>query len=582
MWWVSNPQRLAKERDELAKLVEDCAEVRILRWQVRDNLGLAVEAEVAVGDAWQPLTLTYPEFFPSTAPEVTPTDGVRLSGHQYGQGGELCLEIRPDNWEPAFTGAMMLASAVKLLRGEAAGPGAPPLPSAHASTLGQRARGRMCRFLLSPDVVEQLAAMGDNTALPLTASEQFVRDGAQFLARVRSVGSGESAWRDATVGEAGCALPGFLVRVPDLAALPAIRSVAEAEAALAGVGNDDLVRSLRDPENATALVIGDGSSARFWSVFTHDGQRQLLLYLTIDMLDDRSSRLPSSYSVLPGKRIGLVGCGSLGSKIAGSLARAGVNSFVLVDDDIVTLGTLVRQDYSVDMVGAHKVDALHARLKSINPAVKVVARRVKLGGQEAANVTSSVLEQLAECDIIVDATANPKVFNLCGAVAKARRKPMVWAEVLAGGIGGFVGRARPDQDPVPHAIRRQLAHWCENQGVRWPPAGTREYEAIVDGEPMLADDADVAVIAAHAARFILDLLSLPGRSRFPHSLYAVGMAGDWAFSEPFDTHPIALEGTEGWGEMDAENAADTIAQALEILHTVLPKRPEPDEPPAAA
>jgi molybdopterin/thiamine biosynthesis adenylyltransferase len=423
-----------------------------------------------------------------------------------------------------------------------------------------------------------------NSTLPLEMSAHVLHGNVvQFLARVRSIGEGEGQWHDATVGKGGYLSPGLLVRVSNLADVPALETIADAAAFLGDIGQGEQVKVLTESDISVAMVIGDAASARAWWVYSRqDGQRDVIPYLTIEMPDDRSARLPPSYADLAGKSVGLVGCGSLGSKIAVSLARAGVGSFVLVDDDIVTLGTLVRQDYPLEHVGAHKVDALSARLKSISPSVAVKVRRIKLGGQEAANTTSSVLHQFSECDIIIDGTANPKVFNLCGAVSTARRKPMVWAEVLAGGIGGFVGRARPDQDPPPQLVRRQLAHWCESQCVHWPPAATREYEAIINCEPVVADDADVTVVAGHAARFVLDLLSAPGRSKFPYSLYAVGMSGEWAFTEPFQTYPIVLEGTRGWGEVDAENAADNLVQALEILSTVLPKKPEQNDPSAAA
>ena len=582
-WWIGNPKRFAKERDEIAALAEGSASLRVARWHLKDNLTVAVDVEVAAAEAWQPLTLTYPEFFPSAAPDVTPNDGRRLSGHQYGDGGELCLEIRPDNWEAEFTGAMMLASAVKLLAGESAGPEAPPLPSAHASTLGQQSRGKGCRFLLSPGVTGQLAGMAVDAAMPIEMSEHVLRgEQVQFLARVQSIGSGETQWRDPAV-VARYVVPGLLIRVEKLGDVPAMNTMAEAEAYLAGVGHGDFAQAVKASSESMALVIGDATSAQAWWFYTgKDDRRDVLRYLTIEAPDDREARLPPTYGVLGGKTVGLVGCGSLGSKIAPSLARAGIGTLILVDDDLVTAGTLVRQDYSLEVVGGHKVDALTVRLKSINPSIVVKVRRIKLGGQEAANVTSSVLEQLADCDVIVDATANPKVFNLCGAVATAKRKPIVWAEVLAGGIGGFVGRARPDQDPPPHLIRRQLAAWCETQGVRWPPAGSRAYEAIVEGEPMVADDAEVAIIAAHATRFVLDVLTAPGRSKFPYSLYAVGMTAEWAFTEPFQTYPILLEGTQGWGEVDGETVAANLVEALKILSSVLPKKSEPDEPSAAA
>ncbi len=51
--------------------------------------------------------------------------------------------------------------------------------------------------------------------------------------------------------------------------------------------------------------------------------------------------------------------------------------------------------------------------------------------------------------MVIDATAEPGVFNyLCAAVAISK-KPMVWAEVFGGGFGGLIARYRPGGEPDP-------------------------------------------------------------------------------------------------------------------------------------
>jgi hypothetical protein len=44
-------------------------------------------------------------------------------------------------------------------------------------------------------------------------------------------------------------------------------------------------------------------------------------------------RIPSEFERLRDKKIGIVGLGSVGSKVAVSLARSGVRNFILIDDD---------------------------------------------------------------------------------------------------------------------------------------------------------------------------------------------------------------------------------------------------------
>jgi hypothetical protein len=55
---------------------------------------------------------------------------------------------------------------------------------------------------------------------------------------------------------------------------------------------------------------------------------------------------------------------------------------------------------------------------------------------------------------------------------------------------------------------------------------------------MVADDADVTVIAAHTARFAIDTLIPRNPSIFPSSVYMIGLAEGWIFDQPFDTRPI--------------------------------------------
>jgi phosphoglycerate dehydrogenase-like enzyme len=43
-----------------------------------------------------------------------------------------------------------------------------------------------------------------------------------------------------------------------------------------------------------------------------DGQRVVINYTTAN---ETGGRLPESYAILAGKKVGIVGCGSLGSKI---------------------------------------------------------------------------------------------------------------------------------------------------------------------------------------------------------------------------------------------------------------------------
>jgi hypothetical protein len=141
------------------------------------------------------------------------------------------------------------------------------------------------------------------------------------------------------------------------------------------------------------------------------------------------------------------------------------------------------------------------------------------------------------CDLIFDATANPDILNLVSAVATTTNKPVIWAEVFGGGIGGLIARCRPGVEPPPQYMRRAVENWFGERGSA-PVRSTRSYATGGDGPPLIADDADVSVIAAHAARFAIDILVGREPSLFPHSVYAIGLGIGSVFTQPFDTSPI--------------------------------------------
>ena len=126
--------------------------------------------------------------------------------------------------------------------------------------------------------------------------------------------------------------------------------------------------------------------------------------------------------VLGTRKVAIVGCGSIGSKIAVLLARAGVKDFVLVDDDLLLPENMIRHDLDWREIGTHKVESVARRIELVNPAARCKTRIHRLGGQESTGSFESMLTTLASCDLIVDATAEPRVFNVISAVVKTFQK----------------------------------------------------------------------------------------------------------------------------------------------------------------
>ena len=451
MWWVKDPDRLKREVAGIDALVEEQPWLSAATPLLLKDLVLALNFDIVVANEAFPFRLVYPAFFPEAPPLIIPGDGQRLSGHQYGVGGELCLEFRADNWDPSITGAMMIESAHRLLSVERSPPEKHSIvPSAHSISLGQQLRGWNFRFLLTRSAIAYIADLPVGSYREANVID-IPTSKSTWTAYIKCLGhAGAPDWQEAGIPDRGEeSTQAVLVRVESLAAFPILPEQLALDQIIRQARGQDGTPLFNETGKRRFTVIADNHSATmFYSYFKDEGWC-VFPYRTVHLADNVGDRLPESYCALAPKKVGIVGCGSLGSKIAASLARSGVSNFVLVDDDILKPGNLVRHELDVGSLGAHKADGLGARLKAIRAGVNVSTRRVALGGQESSGSTASVLDELATCDLLIDATANSQAFNFVASVASNVRRPMLWAEVYAGGIGGFVARLRPVVDPPP-------------------------------------------------------------------------------------------------------------------------------------
>ncbi len=424
----------------------------------------------------------------------------------------------------------MIQSAHRLLEDERAEfGGLGSVASRHATTPGQNLRGTLRRLLvtrsladLAAKVPEHFALMGN--VLGMFHDESFVNVVASML-----LPDGEK-WIEQSLPEPleieGYMREAVLVRWAERASLPPEDSLTAYRDAVAKNG-----MFLPD---VTFAVLVRGSA---FHAYMLDSSADKVTQVAVIPPEPAAARVDEAHAQLAGRKVGIVGCGSVGSKVAVMLARAGVGRFLLVDDDIVFPDNFVRNDLDWRDVGTHKADSVARRIVLVNPAAICERRRHKLGGQEASGSVESLIETLSGCDMIFDVTADPRVFNYLCAAAAVGKKPLLWAEVFGGGIGGLIARHRPGLEPDPATMRAAIEGWCADQG-RPIERSAEDYERRGSGPPLIADDADVTVIAAHAARLAIDTLIPRNPSMFPSSIYMISLAEGWIFDQPFDTRPI--------------------------------------------
>jgi hypothetical protein len=556
IWWYQDPKRSKYEREQLAVLTGEAPWLVERGWKIDAGFHLIWEADIVIEDEIIGISLRYPNHFPSSPPVVASRDpSQHLSSHQYASG-ELCLEFGADNWRSELTGADMIRSAHLLLSTERSRVGVSAVvPSRHETTLGQDLRSAYSRVLLSRELETELAALEESEVRSAQAVMYFHEESVVIIVVSINRPSGD-AWRENLPAEVSSkhSFASVVVRFPANIDLPTTETLSGFRKTLEehGVMGFD----------GSCVLIAQGSELHAYRMWESS---QKVYKVSIIPAQPQMPRLDADHTKLVALKVGIVGGGSLGSKVAASLARAGVGGFVIVDHDILLPDNFVRHDLDFRDAGRHKADAVAARIQLINPSATCSKHKSHLGGQESGITTETLIEALGECDLLVDATAEASSFNYLSNVVLIAQKPMVWAEVFAGGIGGTIARHRPGCEPEPQAMRDAIDNWWREQGVKAvQPAG--RYQGG-ENAPAIADDADVAVIAAHATRLAIDTLLAREPSMFPYAVYVVGLSAGLIFKQPFEVYPIDVGtvSSSGRPEVDPTEQKEEVDQLITLI-----------------
>ena len=165
----------------------------------------------------------------------------------------------------------------------------------------------------------------------------------------------------------------------------------------------------------------------------------------------------------------IVGIGGLGNPVAQFLAAAGVGTLTLVDADRVDLTNLQRQIlFDTGAVGRPKVDAAQARIEAVNPEVRIVAVRDRVGPSELTPL-------VAAADIVIDCSDNFTTRHAVNRACVAAGKPLVSGAAIRfdGQIAVF--DSRDPGNPCYHCLFGEGDEFeetrCATMGVFAPLVG---------------------------------------------------------------------------------------------------------------
>jgi molybdopterin/thiamine biosynthesis adenylyltransferase len=152
---------------------------------------------------------------------------------------------------------------------------------------------------------------------------------------------------------------------------------------------------------------------------------------------------------LSAARVGLVGCGALGSVVAGHLVRAGVGYLRIIDDDRAELHNLHRQNLYTESDVARRVpkaEAAVAHLKEVNSEVAVEGIVARLTEQNLASFAGDL-------DLIVDGTDNFRTRFMVNEYCVAHDMPWVYGGVVA--TSGMTLTVVPREGPCLRCLVRE-------------------------------------------------------------------------------------------------------------------------------
>ncbi len=224
---------------------------------------------------------------------------------------------------------------------------------------------------------------------------------------------------------------------------------------------------------------------------------------------------------LAGARVIVFGIGGVGGYTVEALARSGIGSFDLVDDDKVCLTNLNRQIIATrKTVGKYKVDVMEERIHEINPQAQVQKHQCFYLPETAGDfhfeeydyVVDAVDTVTAKLDLILRAQqAGVPVISCMGAGNKLDPTKLKVADIY-----------ETEMCPLARVMRREL----KRRGVKRLKVVYSTEEAIRPIEDMAISCRNHCICPPGTQRKCTDRRDIPGSVSFVPSVAGLFIAGE--------------------------------------------------------
>lgn len=111
------------------------------------------------------------------------------------------------------------------------------------------------------------------------------------------------------------------------------------------------------------------------------------------------------------RSVTIAGVGGTGSNVAIALTKMGIANLHIIDPDVVEDHNLASQAYTLEDVGQPKVEALEAKIKSINPEINLLASQAEFNhivddlficGVDGWDTRKEIQERLRREQLVID------------------------------------------------------------------------------------------------------------------------------------------------------------------------------------
>ncbi len=190
--------------------------------------------------------------------------------------------------------------------------------------------------------------------------------------------------------------------------------------------------------------------------FNNSDNRSVVPLLHIEPLTTKLARKISANEVISNKKVILLGCGALGSKIGLHLARAGITDLTLIDKDTLDPHNLVRHALTSNYIGMNKSEALKIEIENTfredNASLHVVNKDVDI--LEFINPKFDFNDW--KNSYLIDSTASILVSNKLDRLKQTKLKGIFRTEIAFGGKLGLLLVEGEDRSPKLSDLKAAL------------------------------------------------------------------------------------------------------------------------------